>query len=204
MASVWKTSRGWDTGPGVAEGNTGGRYTTLSSRNGVATIAGSANLMDLAAAALLPAGSASFVLPIMGTARLAKHRSRLMLIIAIAVIAGVYPDRANRLRKTSASASDKLQDTVAELTRLVKASLEATTGVAQRSRAVGPLLLLSGHRSRHDSLMAYEVVPEVRPPIASPQCTPMRRSEICRQRFAAGPTRSPTTVSLSSGITRVT
>jgi hypothetical protein len=105
-----------------AKGDSGERYVTLSSRDGTATIRGSANLTNAAVLTYLPAGIIGLITSIVGVVALAESGDLLGLVVSLAVLPVLYLVLRAVFRTVVGRDSARLQRTVDELARLAEGS----------------------------------------------------------------------------------
>jgi len=103
-----------------AEGDTGARLITLSTRDGVMTISASANLNSAAAVTFLPGGILGVIVSVAGLSELLREGSVVGLVLFLGVIPILYPILRSILRRVSDSEARKLQRVVDELARLTE------------------------------------------------------------------------------------
>jgi hypothetical protein len=106
----------------AAEGESGERFVTLSSREGVTTISSSANLTNAAILTYLPPGIFGLITSMVGLIKFVQDGSQVGLIVCLAVLPILYPILRTILAKISGSESAKLQRVVDELARLTEGS----------------------------------------------------------------------------------
>lgn len=105
-----------------AEGDAGARWITLSTRDGVTTIRGSANLNSAAVLTFMPAGILGLFTSLIGLVQFAQDGSPESLVLFLAVLPILYPILRSILRRVADLESAKLRRVVDELARLVDGS----------------------------------------------------------------------------------
>jgi hypothetical protein len=104
--------------------DSGERYITLSSRDGVTTVTGSSNLTNMAVLTYLPVGVMGLFTSLIGLIKYVKDGSELGLVLFIVVLPVLYMILRTILGHLTRSESLKMERAVDELTRLVETSNE--------------------------------------------------------------------------------
>ncbi len=104
------------------EGDTGARWITLSTRDGVTTIGGSANLNSAAALTFFPAGILGLIASLVGLVEFVRDGGVVGLVVAVAVLPILYTIMRSIFRRVSDAESAKLQRALEELARLTDGS----------------------------------------------------------------------------------
>ncbi len=100
----------------------GERFVTLTSKEGVTSITGSANLANAAILTFLPAGIIGAIITFVGIVKSIQDGSMVGLIIGLAVLPILFPVVRAILRRVSDSESAKLQRVVSDLAQLTARS----------------------------------------------------------------------------------
>jgi hypothetical protein len=96
----------------------GARYVTLSARDGITTVRGSANLTNGANLTFLPAGIISACIFVPFLAAFLKGANPLGVILYLGFLPFLYAGLRAIWKRVSAKESEKLETAVAELARL--------------------------------------------------------------------------------------
>ena len=105
-----------------AKGESGERYVTVSSRDGITTISGSANLAQAAIITFLPGGIIGVMATIAGMLTALNNASGIGFIVVLVLLTTLYAILRTIFGKVSGSIAAKLQKTVDELARLTEGS----------------------------------------------------------------------------------
>lgn len=103
-----------------SEGDSGARLITLSTRDGVTTMSGSANLNNAAAVTFLPGGILGLIVSLAGLSELLREGSVVGLVLFVGVLPILYPILRAIFRRVSDSEARKLRRVVDELARLTE------------------------------------------------------------------------------------
>jgi hypothetical protein len=103
-----------------AEGDAGGRYVTLTPRDGHTTITASANLTNTAILTYLPAGTIGLITAVVGFIKFAQDGSQMGLIVGLAILPVLYGILRTIMSRVSRSEANKLQRVVEELALLAE------------------------------------------------------------------------------------
>lgn len=103
-----------------AEGDSGGRYVTISERDGITSVTGSANLTNAAVLTFLPGGIVGALASFVGLVKFAQDASQMGLIVFLAVLPIVYGILRGVFRSISRSEARKLQQVVDEVAALTE------------------------------------------------------------------------------------
>ena len=98
----------------------GSRYVTVAGRDGETTIRGGANLANSVALTYLGPGMVGLIVSIIGVARFVKTGSTIGLLIALVVLAVLFPIMRTVVNRISSRESAKLQRVVDEVARLTE------------------------------------------------------------------------------------
>ena len=98
-----------------AEGDSGGRYITLSEKDGLTTVTGAANLTNAAVLTFLPAGVVGALASFIGLVKFAQDGSQLGLIVFLTVFPIFYGILRQVFKVLSRSEAKKLEALVDEL-----------------------------------------------------------------------------------------
>lgn len=101
-----------------AEGDSGGRYVTISEKDGITTVTGAANLMNAAVLTYLPAGVVGALASFIGLVKFLQDGSQIGLIVFLAVFPIIYGILRRVFRGISRSEATKLQQVVDEVAAL--------------------------------------------------------------------------------------
>ena len=104
--------------------DTGERYVTLAPREGATTIRASTNLSNLAVLTYIPAGAMGVIASMAGLARYLKAGSEVGLVVFFVVIPVLYLILRTIFHTVSKAESERLQQVVDELARLIGSSPE--------------------------------------------------------------------------------
>jgi hypothetical protein len=102
--------------------DSGERYVTLSSRDGMTTVTGSANLTNMAVLTYLPVGVMGLFTSLIGLIKYLKDGSELGLVLFFAVVPALYLILRTILGRLTRSESLKIERAVDELVRLMETS----------------------------------------------------------------------------------
>lgn len=102
----------------------GERYVTLSSRDGITTVTGSANLTNMAVLTYLPVGVMGLFTSLIGLIKYVKDGSELGLVLFFVVVPVLYLIMRTILGRLTRSESLKIERAVDELARLAETSSE--------------------------------------------------------------------------------
>lgn len=106
----------------AVKGDIGERFVTLTSKDGVTAITGSANLANAAILTFLPAGIVGAIIALVGIVKAIQDGSMVGLIVGLAVLPILFPALRGILRRIFESESAKLQRVVSDLAQLTERS----------------------------------------------------------------------------------
>lgn len=102
-----------------ANGETGSRYVTLSSRNGTTTITSSANLSNMAILTFVPAGALGLIFTAVGLTTFIKDGSTAGLVVFFVLLPVLYTILRTIMSRFATAESSRLQRVVDELAILI-------------------------------------------------------------------------------------